>query len=146
MKNMACMMVVIGLALGMAGPSMAGEPGLVTLQALMIQAQHEEAPIDRRLDKVEFKLRRVFGFPHYQYVGEGSITLPARGQGVIDLPNGHRLRVQLSGGRGSPVEVRWLQEKRPLLSTSVAIPRDAPVVLGGVSANGGKLILVLSAP
>jgi hypothetical protein len=125
-------------------PPVHADDGLVTLQALMIQAQNESAPIDRRLEKVEYKLRRVFGFQFYRFVGEGNIALPSRGDGTISLPDGHRLQIRL-GGRGGHAEVRWSRNNEPLLSTSVALSRNAPVVLGGIPANGGKLILVLTA-
>ncbi len=125
-------------------PVAQADDGMITLQALMIQAQNESAPIDRRLEKVEYKLRRVFGFQFYRYVGEGNLALASRGEGTISLPDGHRLQIRL-GGRGGHAEVRWSRNNEPLLSTSVALSRNAPIVLGGIPANGGKLILVLTA-
>ncbi len=142
MVNVAAWLVV---AWFMLAPPVHADDGMVTLQALMIQAQNESAPIDRRLEKVEYKLRRVFGFQFYRYVGEGSLALPSRGDGTISLPDGHRLQIRL-GGRGGHAEVRWSRNNEPLLSTSVALSRNAPIVLGGIPANGGKLILVLTAP
>jgi hypothetical protein len=139
-KFLLSLMIV---SLGLTCISARGQEGTVTLQVLMIQAQNESAPIDRRLEKVEYKLRRVFGFQFYRYVGEGNISLPSRGQGEISLPDGHRLTLSL-GGKGK-AEVRWFRNEEPLLSTSVGLSREAPVVLGGVPANGGKLILVLTA-
>lgn len=124
---------------------LADGPQVVTVKALMIQAQNESAPIDRRLEQVEFKLRRVFGFQFYKYVAEGSITLSPGAQGTIALDNGHRLVVQLAGGSRNKAEVRWFQDQRPLLSTSVKLSRDGPLVLGGVPVDGGKLIVVLTA-
>lgn len=121
------------------------EVNLVTLKVLMIQAQNDSAPIDRRLERVEYKLRRVFGFQFYKYVGEGSISLPPGGQGTIELEQGHHLKIKLGGGRGGNAEVRWIHENRALLSTSVKLSGDGPLVLGGVPSNGGKLILVLTA-
>lgn len=142
--NMVIYTAWIAVAWLMLAPPVHADDGMVTLQALMIQAQNESAPIDRRLEKVEYKLRRVFGFQFYRYVGEGNIALPSRGDGTIALPDGHRLHIRL-GGRGGHAEVRWSRNDEPLLSTSVALSRKAPVVLGGIPANGGKLILVLTA-
>jgi hypothetical protein len=110
----------------------------------MIQAQNEGAPIDRRLERVEYKLRRVFGFQYYRYVGEGSLSLLAGGEGTVALPDGHRLRVRLARG-GGRAEVAWTRGDQALLSTAVGLARNAPIVLGGVPSNGGKLILVLTA-
>jgi len=127
---------------GVQQPAEAKEPQMVTLKALLIQAQNESAPIDRRLEKVEYKLRRVFGFQFYKYVGEGTITLPGAGSGSIDLPDGYRLNVRLK--KGGKVEVHWVKDEKALLSTSVSVSKKAPVVLGGIPSNGGKLILVLT--
>ena len=124
-------------------PSARAQDGMTSLQVLMIQAQNESAPIDRRLEKVEYKLRRVFGFQFYRYVGEGNLSLPQRGEGTISLPDGHRLHIRL-GGKGGHAEVRWFRNQEALLSTSVGLSRNAPIVLGGIPSNGGKLILVLT--
>jgi len=118
--------------------------GSVTIKVLMIQAQNESAPIDPRLERVEYKLRRVFGFQFYKYVAEGTVSLLAGGQGVIELAQGHRLQVNLGGGKGRNAEVHWMHENQVLLRTSVKLSGDGPLVLGGVPSNGGKLILVLS--
>jgi hypothetical protein len=145
MQMKTWMLITLALAVSVLGfsPAAHGQENLVTLQALMIQAQNEPAPIDRRLEKVEYKLRRVFGFQFYRYVGEGNISLLPGGEGSIELPDGHRLHVR-RGGKGG-AEVRWSRNDEALLSTSVNISRDAPVVLGGIPSNGGKLIVVLTA-
>ena len=137
------MILVSAVAMMIAAPTTSfAQDGTVTIQALMIQAQNDSAPIDRRLERVEYKLRRVFGFQFYRYIGEGSITLSPRGEGFMNLPDGHRLQVRLAG-RGS-AEVRWSHNNEPQLSASVGISRKSPVVLGGIPANGGKLIIVLT--
>jgi len=118
-----------------------GRAEAVALHAMMIQAQNDPAPMDRRLEKVEFKLRRVFGFHYYSYIGEGSLMLTPGSEGSMSLPNGHRLTIRL-GGKGK-AEVRWFRGSDALLSTSVGLSRNSPVVLGGVPSDGGTLILVL---
>ncbi|HMO52694.1 MAG TPA: hypothetical protein PKE26_15990 [Kiritimatiellia bacterium] len=139
--RVAAVLAVWLLAGGNGGEAVAqGNPA--TVQALMIQAQNDSAPMDRRLERVEFRLRRVFGFQFYRYLGEGSISLPPGGEGAIRLPDGHRLQIRL-GGKGK-AEVRWFRGDEALLSTSVGLSRDAPIVLGGIPANGGKIIIVLT--
>lgn len=141
MSILRMLLILGGFSLLMAGSGFA-EDSPKTLQAMMIRAQHEAAPMDRRLERVEYKLRRVFQFPYYLYVGEGSIVLPAEGEGRILLPDGHALDVRV-GGKGR-VEVRWFRGEEPLLRTSVSVSRNAPVVLGGVPSGEGTLILVLT--
>lgn len=120
----------------------AGAQDAMHLQALMIQAQHAPAPADPRLESVEFKLRRVFQFQHYRYIGEGRTSVSQGEESTMSLPQGHRLRVKATGpGR---VEVRWLRGGEALLSTGVSLSSDSPVILGGVPSGDGTLILVLS--
>lgn len=132
------------LLAGFAGGALEvrAQDGSRALQALMIQAQHEAAPADRRMAAVEYKLRRVFQFPHYRYIGEGRTELAARGEGTIRLPQGHRLEIKDAGG--SQVQVRWFRGGEALLSTGVSVSRDGPVVLGGIPSGEGTLILVLT--
>lgn len=132
------------LMVGLLWTTTASGQDIRNLQAMMIMAQHEMAPIDRRLERVEYKLRRVFQFPYYRYVGEGSIALMPGAEGTIRLPDDHELKVK-AGGKGR-LEVRWTQRQKPLLSTSVSVSRNAPIVLGGVPQGEGRLILVLTEP
>jgi hypothetical protein len=139
--------MTVGLTVLLAGlfiTSAASGQDIRNLQAMMIMAQHEMAPMDRRLERVEYKLRRVFQFPYYRYVGEGRIALSPGAEGTIRLPDDHELKVK-AGNKGR-VEVRWTQREKPLLSTSVSVSRNAPVVLGGVPEGEGTLILVLTEP
>lgn len=136
--------VMTGLLTGLLWATAASGQEIRNLQAMMIMAQHEMAPMDRRLERVEYKLRRVFQFPYYRYVGEGRIALSPGAEGTIQLPDEHLLKVK-SGGKGR-VEVRWTRRDKPLLSTSVSVAKNAPVVLGGVPEGNGTLILVLTEP
>lgn len=122
-------------------PVEAGERGL-SLDVMMIRAQDESVPLDRRLEKVEYKLRRVFNFPFYRFEGQGGITLPEWGEGFINLPGNYRVWIRRNSG--NKAEISWFRGDQVLLSTAVGISRGSPVVLGGMPANGGKLILVVT--
>ena len=120
--------------------------GQVTLKAVMIHASNTPAPIDQRLERIEYKLRRVFGFEHYRHAGQGSITLALPGEGTIDLGGGYTLRVQSSDGKDGRIrtKVTWIKGGTTLLSTSTRVKRGAPpTVIGGASQGKGKLIVTL---
>jgi hypothetical protein len=136
--------IVIAFAIVcVTGWQQAGAQGApMHLQAMMIQAQHQPAPTDSRLASVEPKLRRVFQFQHYRYIGAGGATIAPGEEREIQLPQGNRLRVKSSGG--GRVEVRWFKGGEALLSTGVSLSSDSPVVLGGVPSGDGTLILVLT--
>ncbi|HMP72403.1 MAG TPA: hypothetical protein PKE55_03985 [Kiritimatiellia bacterium] len=119
----------------------------VSVHALMIEASNASGSPDRRLEQVESKLRRVFQFTHYRYVGEGRTQAPESGNATIALPGGHRLEVTTLGRRGGRLlaDIRWMRSRDTLLTMRVNLSDRAPIVLGGVPEGSGTLIVVLSA-
>ncbi|MCB1070427.1 MAG: hypothetical protein KDL31_08725 [Kiritimatiellae bacterium] len=117
-------------------------PAADQIHALMIEASNEPAVIDRRLEKVEYKLRRVFGFPYYHFVAEQTVMAPSDGQVTVPLANGHRL---ILSGKGLRVTVQWFKNDEILLTTKVSLNKGSPVVLGGVPHGDGTLIVALTA-
>ena len=135
--------VLLGLLLGPA----ASFGDRVTLQATLILASNDPAPMDHRLERVEYKLRRIFGFEYYTQYGEGSATVTVPADAVIQLGHGYRLaiRVKKGGKNKFRAQVRWLKGEKNLLSTSVAMKKGVPTVLGGPPHKGGNLIVTLVA-
>ena len=138
--------VVLGLAcLLTAAATSSAEP--VSIQATLILASNDPAPLDSRLDKVEYKLRRIFGFEYYRHYGEGSALLNLPGQSTIDLGHGFRLRMAASGSRDDKIRttVQWFRGDELVLNTTVGMKSGVPVILGGISHGGGTLIVTLVA-
>ena len=129
--------------LATAGVSRAGP---VTIQATLILASNDPAPLDSRLDKVEYKLRRIFGFEYYKYYGEGTALLNLPGESTVDLGHGFRLSISASGsGDKLRTSVQWYRGDEMVLNTTVGMKRGVPVILGGISHGGGTLIVTLVA-
>jgi hypothetical protein len=118
-----------------------------TIQATLILASNDPAPLDSRLDKVEYKLRRIFGFEYYRHYGQGSAALNSGGQTSIDLGHGFRLSVSASDSKGDKIRtsVQWFRGDEMVLNTTVGMKRGVPVILGGISHEGGTLIVTLVA-
>jgi len=137
--------LVIGCCL--AGPLPARAAGTVTFKAVLIYASDEPAPLDRRLEAIEYKLRRMLKFAHYRHSGEGSITLNLPGAGAIPLAGGHQVRISATdaGGQNVRAQVQWLRGGQALVSTTVKLGRRSPAVLGGISERNGQLIVCLTA-
>ena len=72
---------------------------------------------------------------------------PDGGETTIDLGKGHSLEVKLRKDKGDKVkaEVRWVRDGKAVVSTSVTMAHNQPVVLGGVKSDGGTLIVTLTA-
>ena len=116
----------------------------VTLDAMLIHASNRPAALDTRLDRVEYRLRRVFGFEHYGFVNQSQtlLTLPAHTR--MDLVGGYVMQIDASSRDGRiRANVQWFQNGRRLLSTSIAQRRGVPAILGGPPHDEGALILVL---
>ena len=146
-RSRAGLLLVAAMLLELVVPlDSASAGGQATLQAVMIHASNSPAPIDRRLENIEYKLRRVFGFEHYRHVGEGSVTISLPGEGTIDLGGGYRLMLRSSNTKDGRIrtQVTWSKGGATLLSTSTKVRRGAPpTVIGGASQGGGKLIVTL---
>ncbi len=121
--------------------------GMLNVDAMLILASNDPAPLDRRLERVEFRLRPLFRFEYYRFLGQGSGSLQLPGETSIALGDGHFLQIRGSerdGGRR--LEVRWFRGDQPILNTAVHLKKGQPVILGGLSEGNGKLILTLTAP
>jgi hypothetical protein len=134
------MAVLLGACLASAAGA-----GVHQFDAVMIYASNERAPMDRRLENIEYKLRQVFGFEYYKLVGRGSVSVSVPGSGSISLGGGYTLQVQaLAAGKGRvTAEVVWQRGGQVLLRTRTHLGRS-PTVLGGASHEKGKLIVTLT--
>jgi hypothetical protein len=126
--------------------AVAGDPAL-SIEAMLIHASNNPAPLDTRLDKVEYKLRRVFQFEHYRYYGGATVPLTVPGASVMDLGHNNKLTVNATGSHKGRVEasLKWENESGVVLNTTVVMSRGVPVILGGGMQEGGTLILSITA-
>lgn len=116
------------------------------IEALLILASNNPAPLDARLDKVEYRLRRIFGFETYRYYGDGSTILSLPGQSILALGNGNNLTINARSKKGRiEAQIVWEKEGERVLNTTVAMSKNTPVILGGSTQPDGTLIIVLTA-
>lgn len=126
-----------------AGSAFAGP---VTVDAMLILASDDPAPLDRRLERVEYKLRPLFRFEHYRHMGEGTGMLNLPGDTTVALGDGYHLELRGSArDGGTRLEVRWFRGAQALLNTAVHLKPGKPVILGGVPHDKGTLIVTLTA-
>ena len=127
-----------------APPVLAG--GLVTVQATLILASNEGAPQDPRLEFVEYRLRRIFGFEYYRHLGEASVSVPVGGSTTLALGDGNSLFLDLASDEGKiRAHVRWMRGQDRVLETVLRAKPGVPSILGGVPQGKGTLIVVLVA-
>ena len=138
--------VLLVIACLLAGVVASGaEP--VTIQATLILASNNPAPMDSRLDRIEYKLRRIFGFEYYRHYGEGSALLNLPGESTVELGHGFQIAISSSSSKDGKIRasVQWFRGDEMVLNTTVGMKRGVPVILGGISHEGGTLIVTLVA-
>jgi hypothetical protein len=140
--------IILVLAIGLLIPLCAPAQNVVNLKAVMIYASNKPAPIDERLENIEFKLRKIFKFEHYLHYGEGSTALTLPGSGTITLGKGYALNVEASRSSGGKIraKVTWRRGDQVLLRATQQVGRRTPTVMGGASHNEGTLIVTLVIP
>ena len=136
--------VVMVLFMTAVGTCSASDP--FTLRAVMIWASDEPAPLDARLEKVEFRLRRIFKFEHYHHYGEATAILNNASETTLSLGRGHRLEITTSPGKNKRVrtQIRWVKGDTTQVNTAVYLKRNVPTILGGPPHEGGNLIVTLT--
>jgi len=116
----------------------------VTLEAMLIHASDRPAALDTRLDRIEYRLRRIFQFEHYGFLDETRTVITLPSQSRVDIGHGYALDINASSRDGRiRAEIRWYRGNQRIMSTSVSQRRGVPAILGGPPHDGGTLILVL---
>ena len=116
------------------------------MDALLIYASNDPAPLDYHLDSVVPKLRSVLKFQNYELLGSGSGAVNSPGETTIDLGRGHSLEIRLKSERKDrfKVEVRWMHDGKVQVSTGATVGRNQPLILGGVKHANGNLVVTLT--
>lgn len=137
--------VALILAFCLVAPCMVQAQNVARLKAVMIYASDKPAPIDERLENIEYKLRKVFKFEHYLHYGEGKVAVTMPGSGTIKLGKGYALDVDASQAKDGKIraKVTWRKGDKKLLSATQVVGRKTPAVMGGVSHEDGTLIVTL---
>ena len=119
----------------------------VTFNALLIHASNEPSAQDLRLEKVEYRLRRIFGFTFYKHYGEATMTSPLPGRFTLSMGHGNSLSISASGAKKGRVEakIEWTSGGNTMLNTTVVMTRGTPVILGGGQQDNGTLIVAITA-
>ncbi len=147
MKTYWTYLIALSILFSLAGAPASGASGdAVSVQATLIRASNDSNAIDRRLQKYESKLRKVFRFSSYQFLGEGrgKVTLP--GETKFSIASAYRMEIKATPAKDNKVraEIRWTKGNTTLINATVVMQKGTPTILGGPSHNGGNLIVILN--
>lgn len=138
----ALVAILLFATLSVAAVTVNAQP--LEIDAMLILASNDPAPLDRRLERVDYILRPLLRFETYRLLGQGSVLITTPGEAEIDLGDGHVLWLRTGRDRSSHVEVLWRKGEKRLLSTSVKLQRGRPTILGGVPQGDGRLIVTIT--
>jgi hypothetical protein len=129
-------LILLSLALALWAP--AGE--LLTLR--LVEARNLRGPAvdDRELADVQQVLKSSLPFNSFTVLDTQQTRLPANST----LKLRRDFAVECRGEQGN-LTLRVEREGRQLLTTNVQLQDGKPLILGGFTVDGGKLILVLVA-
>jgi hypothetical protein len=117
--------------------------GTHTVSALLINASNKKGGVDRRLETYGAELRRNLPFDTFQFVSEGSASLPEGGRGTVTLAGGHRLELEDESGEGIRLKVYWMTGSEVMISTTLTLNPGIPGVLVRRGAKDGDVPVVL---
>lgn len=110
-----------------------------TLSIRLVEATQEGQGIGRGLEDVAQLLQENLPFKSFQLQADKSVELPANS--AVELSGGYTARC--SGDAGS-LKVSVVRKGKPgRVDSTVALRRGKPVILGGLPAEGGKMIVIL---
>ncbi len=127
--------LVLGLLLS-AGEVFAGS----TLTVRLVEASHAGQGIGAGLGDVAQLLQNNLPYKTFQLLASRSMSLPAAG--VASLNSG--IVARCSGGQDN-MNVILERGGKKIMQTTVELRDGIPLIIGGISAGQGKLIIVLLA-
>ena len=143
MKKMFLIAAVFLLALTPAAPVSAAET--TKIHVTLLVASNQGNDFDLTNDAYRDQLLQLFSYKSYHQVDDILTNLERSKREILNLPDGYQLILTLQDLDKGRVQVQAMIRKGSsrYLDTVVSILRPGVVFLGGPSAQGGTLIIVL---
>jgi hypothetical protein len=134
-------------ALLCAAADFASAADSVTIDVGAVYASNEGSSVDPALSQIRSKIRAMFNYTSYKMLDRKRRTLGVGESGDYPIPGERNLRVKLLSSEGNKVRlvIRLDEAGRKLLTTTLGLPRNGMVLVGGPSYESGVLILVIAA-
>ena len=133
----------ISLLMGAANPTFAAEK--VWSGLIIADNVAEPSPAPAELQELEQTLKELFGYNHFNLIGESSKTLKTGEEDWLAVSKYFALHVDARGETtaGYHLNLRLYKEKEMLLETEAKLSKRSPLVIKGPQVGGGQLLLVL---
>ncbi len=115
-----------------------------SIEARLIRASNEDEKTDEQLTRLEPKLKKVFGYQHYQQLGIQKAPLKDKeslrlnlGEGIVVL-----ITPKADEKKGRVMDFEMYSGRAALVKSTVHVPRDREMLIKGPGV--GSTLLVVS--
>ncbi len=116
------------------------------VQARLIRASNDEKLADARLQTLHPKLKKKFGYPYYQQMGEKQETLKSDVMNRLDLGEGFVVFVKPKSidKEVHELEVEWTSGRASIVKSTVKIPEGRHLFIKGPGVANDWIVLALT--
>jgi transposase len=116
------------------------------VQARLIRASNDEKLADARLESLHPKLKKKFGYPYYQQMGERLAALTTDTTTRLDLGEGFVVFVkpQSVDKKVHELEIEWTSGRASIVKSTVKIPEGRHLFIKGPGVANDWIVLALT--
>ena len=116
------------------------------VQARLIRASNDEKLADARLQTLHPKLKKKFGYPYYQQMGERREPLKLDVMNRLDLGEGFVVFVKPKSvdKKVHELEVEWTSGKASIVKSTVKVPEGGHLFIKGPGVANDWILLALT--
>ena len=117
-----------------------------SIQARLVRASNEKAPMDERIKDIEPKLKPVFGYEHYKQIGFEKKPFHDKDMVTLNLGEGFVLHVtpKSAENKKHTLIVNLVSGKASLVQGSFEVGEKKPFFIKGPEVGSTLLIISLS--
>lgn len=116
------------------------------VQARLIRASNDEKLADARLKPLHSQLKKSFGYPYYQQMGEKQEALKVDTTNRLDIGEGFVVFVRPKSveKKTHELEIEWMSGKTSLVKSTVKIPEGSHLFIKGPGVANDWIVLALT--
>jgi hypothetical protein len=116
------------------------------VQARLIRASQDEKRDDARLKSLHPQLKKTFGYPYYQQMGERQAPLKTDTTNRLDLGEGFVvfIRPRSADKKVHELEIEWTSGRASLVKSTVKIPEGRHLFIKGPGVGDDWIVLALT--
>jgi hypothetical protein len=116
------------------------------VQARLIRASNDVKLADDRLQALQPQLKKKFGYPYYQQLGEKQEALKAGTTNRLNLGEGFVVFVtpKSQDKKANELEIEWTSGKASLVRSTVKIPNGGYLFIKGPGVANDWIVLALT--